>query len=126
MVDTIPAILRAAAERYGDKAAYVDGDRVLTFDELLGFVQAAARGYVDLGVKPENLLLCDSQGVIYTGRSSGMNRWKARYAADTEARSQFDARLSTNVLTKRSMPTAKIVRYSSVPAGVSPRLTCTI
>ena len=52
MVETIPAILRAAAERYGDKAAYVDGDRVLTFDELLGFVQAAARGYVELGVNP--------------------------------------------------------------------------
>ena len=58
---------------------------------------ASAELYIDLGVKPENLLLCDSQGVIYTGRTSGMNRWKQRYAADTEARSQFDAMRNADV-----------------------------
>ncbi len=56
-VDTIPAILRAAAERHRDKPAYVDGSRVLTFDELLGFVQAAARGYIELGFSPGDRLV---------------------------------------------------------------------
>ena len=68
MVDTIPAILRAAAERYGDKAAYVDGDRVLTFDELLGFVQAAARGYVELGVNPGDRVVLWAPHSIDSGR----------------------------------------------------------
>ena len=45
MVDTLPGILRAAAERHGDRPAYVDGDRVVSFTELLALVQATARGY---------------------------------------------------------------------------------
>ena len=48
------------------------------------------------------------------------------YSSRKRLRSQVEMRLSANVLTKSSMPTAKIVRYSSVPAGVSPRLTCTM
>ena len=57
MVDTIPAILRAAAEQYGDKSAYVDGDRVVSFDELLALVQATARGYAALGLSPGDRLV---------------------------------------------------------------------
>jgi acyl-CoA synthetase (AMP-forming)/AMP-acid ligase II len=49
MVDTIPAILRAAAEQYRDKSAYVDGDRTVSFVELLGLVRSTARGYAGLG-----------------------------------------------------------------------------
>jgi malate dehydrogenase (oxaloacetate-decarboxylating)(NADP+) len=58
---------------------------------------ASAELYIDLGVKPENLILCDSQGAIYKGRTTGMNRWKDRYAAETEARSQFDAMRGADV-----------------------------
>jgi acyl-CoA synthetase (AMP-forming)/AMP-acid ligase II len=57
MVDTIPAILRAAAERYGDKPAYVHGDRTVTFTELLGLVQATARGYANLDFSPGDRLV---------------------------------------------------------------------
>ena len=49
---TLPGVLRAAAERYGDKAAYVEGDRTLSFTELLEQVRAVARGYVALGLEP--------------------------------------------------------------------------
>jgi malate dehydrogenase (oxaloacetate-decarboxylating)(NADP+) len=52
---------------------------------------ASAELYLDLGVNRENLILCDSQGVVYKGRTSGMNRWKERYAADTDARTQTEA-----------------------------------
>ena len=48
------------------------------------------------------------------------------YSSRNRFRSQIDTRFSTKVLRNSSMPTAKIVRYSSVPAGVSPRLTCTM
>ena len=48
------------------------------------------------------------------------------YSSRKRARSQLLSRLSANVIRKSSMPTAKMVRYSSVPCGVSPRLTCTM
>ena len=57
MVDTVPAVLRAAAERHADRSAYVEGDRVVTFAELLGHVQATARGYASLGLSPGDRLV---------------------------------------------------------------------
>jgi len=47
--------------------------------------------YVDLGVKKENILLCDTRGVIFKGRESGMNPYKERYAAETKARTLAEA-----------------------------------
>jgi malate dehydrogenase (oxaloacetate-decarboxylating)(NADP+) len=52
---------------------------------------ACARLYRDLGIQPENLTLVDSRGVIHTGRTGGMNRYKAEFARHTEARSLADA-----------------------------------
>ncbi len=39
-----------------------------------------------MGVRPENVLLCDTAGVIYQGREKGMNQWKSAHAVRTEAR----------------------------------------
>ena len=39
-----------------------------------------------IGFKPENLILCDTKGVIYQGRKEGMNQWKSGYAVKTSAR----------------------------------------
>jgi malate dehydrogenase (oxaloacetate-decarboxylating)(NADP+) len=44
-----------------------------------------------IGFKPENLILCDTKGVIYAGRKDGMNQWKSAYAVKTDARSLADA-----------------------------------
>ena len=44
-----------------------------------------------LGVKPENVIMCDSKGVIYSGRSEGMNQWKSAHAADTKKRTLQEA-----------------------------------
>ncbi len=44
-----------------------------------------------MGVKHENVLLCDRTGVIYQGREDGMNQWKSAHAVKTEARSLEDA-----------------------------------
>ena len=46
---------------------------------------------VGLGVRRENILVTDSKGVIYTGRTAGMDESKRRYAAETEARTLADA-----------------------------------
>lgn len=50
-MDTIPAVLRAAAERFGDHPAYVEDDQVLTFAGLLDRVERTASAYRDAGVR---------------------------------------------------------------------------
>jgi malate dehydrogenase (oxaloacetate-decarboxylating)(NADP+) len=43
------------------------------------------------GVQRENIMLCDSRGVVYKGRTEGMNKYKERFMVDTEARTLADA-----------------------------------
>jgi malate dehydrogenase (oxaloacetate-decarboxylating)(NADP+) len=50
-----------------------------------------------IGFKPENLILCDTKGVIYQGRKDGMNQWKSAYAVKTSARSLADAMKGADV-----------------------------
>ncbi|OUC05242.1 malic enzyme, partial [Litorilinea aerophila] len=47
---------------------------------------AVAEFYIAMGATRENIILCDSQGVIYVGREEGMNEYKAPYAVPTHAR----------------------------------------
>jgi malate dehydrogenase (oxaloacetate-decarboxylating)(NADP+) len=44
-----------------------------------------------LGVPSDQVILCDSKGVIYKGRTEGMNQWKSAHAAATEDRTLADA-----------------------------------
>jgi len=44
-----------------------------------------------IGFKPENLILCDTKGVIYQGRKDGINQWKSGYAIKTTARTLAQA-----------------------------------
>jgi malate dehydrogenase (oxaloacetate-decarboxylating)(NADP+) len=44
-----------------------------------------------MGVKHENVLLCDRTGVIYEGRQEAMNQWKSAHAVKTSRRSLADA-----------------------------------
>lgn len=52
---------------------------------------AIAKLFFSLGVKPSNLLMCDSKGVIYKGRKEGMNPYKEQFAVETDARTIADA-----------------------------------
>jgi malate dehydrogenase (oxaloacetate-decarboxylating)(NADP+) len=52
---------------------------------------ACAEHHVRLGVKRENLILCDTNGVIYKGRKAGMNPYKERFARETSMRTLADA-----------------------------------
>jgi len=47
--DTLPALLRAAAEEYGDHPAYVEGERVVSYAELLRLVEATSEVYGNSG-----------------------------------------------------------------------------
>ncbi len=46
---------------------------------------------VRLGVKRENILMVDSQGVLTSGRMESLNKYKQRFAQETEARTLADA-----------------------------------
>jgi malate dehydrogenase (oxaloacetate-decarboxylating)(NADP+) len=52
---------------------------------------ACGEHMIKLGARRENILMCDSKGVIFKGRTEGMNRYKERFAADTPARTLLDA-----------------------------------
>ncbi len=60
---------------------------------------ACAKFYLSLGVKKENLLMVDTKGVIYKGRTAGMNPYKEFFAVETEARSLADAVRGADVFT---------------------------
>jgi malate dehydrogenase (oxaloacetate-decarboxylating)(NADP+) len=44
-----------------------------------------------MGFAPNNVILCDTKGVIYRGRTEGMNQWKSAHAAETPDRTLADA-----------------------------------
>ena len=56
---------------------------------------AAAIACVELiksmGLPHENAILCDSKGVVYQGRTEGLNQWKSAHAIDTPCRTLADA-----------------------------------
>ena len=52
---------------------------------------STAEHYVRLGVKREQIVMCDRQGVIYAGRVEDMDPYKARFASTTTARTIAEA-----------------------------------
>ncbi|MBI3680969.1 MAG: NADP-dependent malic enzyme [Acidobacteria bacterium] len=58
---------------------------------------ACAEHFIRLGIGRENILMCDTHGVIYEGRIEGMNPYKARFARSTGARSLADAMRGADV-----------------------------
>jgi len=52
---------------------------------------ACANLAITMGIDKNNVILCDTKGVIYKGRKEGMNAYKERLAAETDARTLADA-----------------------------------
>lgn len=52
---------------------------------------ACAQMFIELGLPKENLIMCDSKGVIYKGRDTSMNPYKERLASDTNHRTLAEA-----------------------------------
>ncbi len=50
-----------------------------------------------IGFPHDNLILCDTKGVIYEGRTEGMNQWKSAHAVKTDARTLADALVGADV-----------------------------
>jgi malate dehydrogenase (oxaloacetate-decarboxylating)(NADP+) len=52
---------------------------------------SCADHYIRLGATLENIIMCDTKGVIYEGRTAGMNKYKQRFARQTELRTLEEA-----------------------------------
>jgi malate dehydrogenase (oxaloacetate-decarboxylating)(NADP+) len=74
---------------------------------------ACAAHYIRLGVKRENILMCDTKGVIYKGRKDGMNAYKECFAQETDLRTVAEAMVCADVFVSCSVKgavTADMVR----------------
>jgi malate dehydrogenase (oxaloacetate-decarboxylating)(NADP+) len=82
-------------------ALEVTGKDITTLKVVFSGAGAAAistaEHYIRLGVRRENILMCDRQGVIYKGRPGEMDPYKARFANETSARSIADALVGADV-----------------------------
>jgi malate dehydrogenase (oxaloacetate-decarboxylating)(NADP+) len=82
-------------------ALELTGRNLKTFKLVCNGAGAAAIACVELvkslGVPTENVILCDSKGVVYQGRTDGMNQWKSAHAIKTDARSLADAMKGADV-----------------------------
>ncbi|MET4700179.1 malate dehydrogenase (oxaloacetate-decarboxylating)(NADP+) [Constrictibacter sp. MBR-5] len=66
-----------------------------------------------LGLPSRNVILCDSKGVIYEGRTEGMNQWKSAHAVDTPFRTLAEAMKGADVfvgLSVKGAVTQEMVR----------------
>lgn len=59
---------------------------------------SCAKLAIALGVKPNNMIMCDTKGVIYKGRVEGMNPYKELFAAETHFRTLEEAADGADVL----------------------------
>jgi malate dehydrogenase (oxaloacetate-decarboxylating)(NADP+) len=74
---------------------------------------SCAQHYLRLGARRENVLMCDSKGLLYTGRTEGMNPYKERFVANTKARTLAEALVGADVffgLSTANCVTAEMVR----------------
>jgi malate dehydrogenase (oxaloacetate-decarboxylating)(NADP+) len=76
-------------------ALEITGRGIKDFKLVCNGAGAAAIACVELiksmGVPHQNIILADSKGVVYKGRTEGMNQWKSAHAIETKARGLADA-----------------------------------
>ncbi len=76
-------------------ALHLSGKKIEDVKIVLNGAGAAGIACLELlkamGAQHNNCIMCDTKGVIYQGRTEGMNQWKSAHAATTKARSLADA-----------------------------------
>lgn len=76
-------------------ALHLTGRDIKTTKLVVNGAGAAAIACTELikamGMPANNVILCDSKGVIYQGRETGLNQWKSAHAAKTDARTLEEA-----------------------------------
>lgn len=76
-------------------AAYITKKSLETIKIVVNGAGSAGIACIDLikliGVPSQNIILCDTKGVIYKGRTEGMNEWKLKHATETNCRTLAEA-----------------------------------
>lgn len=70
---------------------------VMAFNGAGASAIACAEFFITLGAKRENIIMCDSRGVIYKGRKEGLNPQKEKFIVDTDKRTIEDALVGADV-----------------------------
>ena len=82
-------------------ALHLTGRKISDIKVMVNGAGAAGIACLELlksmGLPHTNAVLCDSKGVIYRGRTSGMNQWKSAHASDTKARTLAEALVDCDV-----------------------------
>jgi malate dehydrogenase (oxaloacetate-decarboxylating)(NADP+) len=82
-------------------ALYLSGKRIEDVRIVLNGAGAAGIACLELlksmGAKHQNCVMCDTKGVIYQGRTEGMNQWKSAHAVATEMRTLAEAMTGADV-----------------------------
>jgi malate dehydrogenase (oxaloacetate-decarboxylating)(NADP+) len=72
-----------------------------------------------MGLPNGNAILCDTKGVIYRGRTNGMNQWKSAHAVETKARTLEEALSGADVFlglsVKGAMTQAMVKAMAKAP-----------
>ncbi len=97
-------------------ALHITGRSIHTVKIVMNGAGAAAVACAELikstGLPHNNLIMCDTKGVIYQGRTESMNQWKSAHAAETEARTLAQAMVGADVfigLSAKGAVTAEMV-----------------
>ncbi|ORU90431.1 MAG: malic enzyme [Cycloclasticus sp. symbiont of Poecilosclerida sp. M] len=108
------AIITAAAIINGLKVAKKDISQVKLVASGAGAAGIACLDMlVEMGLQQENILVADSKGIIYNGRSEGMDDRKQRYAAKTKIRTLAEAIVGADIflgLSRAGMMTKEMVK----------------
>ncbi len=82
-------------------ALHISGKRIEDVKIVLNGAGAAGIACIELlktmGARHENCIVCDTKGVIYQGRTEGMNQWKSGHAVATELRTLEEAMVGADV-----------------------------
>src|SRR5210317_760241 len=82
-------------------ALHLSGKDIKDVKIVLNGAGAAGIACIELlksmGAQHQNCIVCDTKGVIYQGRTEGMNQWKSAHAISTELRSLDDAMAGADV-----------------------------
>jgi malate dehydrogenase (oxaloacetate-decarboxylating)(NADP+) len=82
-------------------ALHLSGKKIQDVKIVLNGAGAAGIACIELlksmGAKHNNCIVCDTKGVIYQGRTEGMNQWKSAHAISTELRNLDDAMVGADV-----------------------------
>jgi len=73
------------------------GDAIAVFNGGGASALACAEHAVQLGMKRENIYMCDKEGVVYEGRTVDMNPYKARFSRKTDRRTLLEAMTGADV-----------------------------